>query len=123
MLTSALLALALAQTPQHRLFMQPNLPRTTLAYFEFAPASGAGMTSACACTTPTGAKGEALGGGGGGYAFRPEDVSFRTPVSFPPHERGVEIEIDLGMGGGGEACVLGSDLTHEYVAENLSYRS
>ena len=75
-------------------------------------------------TVAPGAKGEALGGGGGGgYAFRPEDVSFRTPVSFPPHERRVEIEIDLGMGGGGEACVLGSDLTHEYVAENLSYRS
>lgn len=31
-----------------------------LAFFEFAPASGAGMGSACACTTPTGAKGEAL---------------------------------------------------------------
>ena len=30
------------------------------AYFEFAPASGAGMTAACACTTPTGAKGEAM---------------------------------------------------------------
>ena len=31
-----------------------------LAFFEFAPASGAGMGAACACTTPTGAKGEAL---------------------------------------------------------------
>lgn len=30
------------------------------AFFEFAPASGAGMGSACACTTPTGAKGEAM---------------------------------------------------------------
>ncbi len=30
------------------------------AFFEFAPASGAGMTSACACTSPTGAKSEAL---------------------------------------------------------------
>lgn len=30
------------------------------AFFEFAPASGAGMGTACACTTPTGAKGEAL---------------------------------------------------------------
>ena len=29
MLTSALLVLALAQTPQHRLFLQPNLPRTS----------------------------------------------------------------------------------------------
>jgi hypothetical protein len=31
-----------------------------LAFFEFAPLSGAGMGVACACTTPTGAKGEAL---------------------------------------------------------------
>ena len=60
MLTSALLALALAQTPQHRLFLQPNLPRVSYAFFEFAPASGAGMGTACACTTPTGAKGEAM---------------------------------------------------------------
>lgn len=30
------------------------------AQFEFAPASGAGMGAACACTTPTGARGEAL---------------------------------------------------------------
>lgn len=31
-----------------------------LAYFEFAPASGAGMGSACACAAITGAKGETL---------------------------------------------------------------
>lgn len=31
-----------------------------LAFFEFAPAGGLGMGAACACTTPTGAKGEAL---------------------------------------------------------------
>ena len=30
------------------------------AYFEFAPASGAGMTQACACTAVTGAKGETV---------------------------------------------------------------
>ena len=30
------------------------------AFFEFAPSSGAGMGTACACVTPTGAKGEAL---------------------------------------------------------------
>lgn len=29
-------------------------------FFEFAPLSGAGMTDACACTTPTGSKGETL---------------------------------------------------------------
>lgn len=58
-----LVAVALTQTPQHRLFQQPNLPRQSApsyAFFEFAPASGAGMTAACACTTPTGAKGEAM---------------------------------------------------------------
>jgi hypothetical protein len=37
-----------------------GLPCEDFAFFEFAPASGAGMGSACACTTPTGAKGEAL---------------------------------------------------------------
>ena len=37
-----------------------NRPRENYAFFEFAPASGAGMGTACACTTPTGAKGEAL---------------------------------------------------------------
>lgn len=30
------------------------------AFLEFAPASGAGMGAVCACTTPTGARGEAL---------------------------------------------------------------
>ena len=37
-----------------------NRPRANYAFFEFAPASGAGMGAACACTTPTGAKGEAM---------------------------------------------------------------
>lgn len=54
------IALVLAQTPQHRLFEQPNLPRQNLAFFEAFPASGAGAGAACACTTPTGAKGETL---------------------------------------------------------------
>lgn len=55
------LALALTQSsPQHRLFRQPNLPRQPLAFFEFANQAGTGMGSACACTTPTGAKGEAM---------------------------------------------------------------
>jgi hypothetical protein len=34
--------------------------QSNYAFFEFAPASGAGMGTACACTTPTGAKGEAM---------------------------------------------------------------
>ena len=40
----------------------PSTGRTKggYAWFEFAPVSGAGMGTACACTTPKGAKGEAL---------------------------------------------------------------
>lgn len=55
-----LLALILAQTPQHRLFQQPNLPRGSYAFFEAFPASGAGTSGPCSTTAPTGAKGEAL---------------------------------------------------------------
>lgn len=55
------LALLLAQTPQHRLFLQPNLPQgASYAFFEAFPASGAGTSGACSATAPTGAKGEAL---------------------------------------------------------------
>jgi glutamate N-acetyltransferase/amino-acid N-acetyltransferase len=49
-------------------------------------------------------------------------VSFHTPISFPPHENFVEIDIDLGIGKAG-ITVLGSDLTHEYVSVNADYRS
>ncbi|WP_242336039.1 MULTISPECIES: bifunctional ornithine acetyltransferase/N-acetylglutamate synthase [Anaeromyxobacter] len=57
------------------------------------------------------------------YATRPSaDGLFRPPIDYPPHERRVEIGIDLGMGSA--ACaVLGADLTHEYVTENADYRS
>ena len=50
------------------------------------------------------------------------DGSFRPPIDFPPHERRVEIEIDLGIGHA-ECAVLGADLSHEYVSENADYRS
>jgi glutamate N-acetyltransferase/amino-acid N-acetyltransferase len=48
-----------------------------------------------------------------------------VPLTFPPHERVVEVEVRLGGGhGGGASCtVIGADLTHEYVAENADYRS
>jgi glutamate N-acetyltransferase/amino-acid N-acetyltransferase len=50
------------------------------------------------------------------------DGAFRPPVDYPPHERCVEIEVDLGLGSG--ACeVIGADLSHEYVTENADYRS
>lgn len=61
-----------------------------------------------------------------GYAYRGEDVSFVPPVKYPRHEKCVEIVVDLGMKNSKqsrEVMVLGSDLTHEYVAENADYRS
>jgi glutamate N-acetyltransferase/amino-acid N-acetyltransferase len=48
--------------------------------------------------------------------------AFEPPVDFPPHERRVEIEIDLGLGSA-SCAVLGADLSHEYVSENADYRS
>lgn len=52
----------------------------------------------------------------------PTNGVFKPTVSYPPHERCVEIEIDLGTGNG-TATVFGADLTHEYVSENADYRS
>lgn len=52
------------------------------------------------------------------------DGVFTSPVQYPPHERCVEIDIDLGAPHGhGVATVIGADLTHEYVSENADYRS
>lgn len=57
------------------------------------------------------------------YTSQPTaDGVFAPSVDYPPHERCVEIEVDLG-GGQAEAVVLGGDLTHEYVSENADYRS
>jgi glutamate N-acetyltransferase/amino-acid N-acetyltransferase len=58
------------------------------------------------------------------YASVPpaDGLTFRPPVSYPPHELGVEIEIDLGLGSE-SATVLGADRTHEYISENADYRS
>jgi glutamate N-acetyltransferase/amino-acid N-acetyltransferase len=47
---------------------------------------------------------------------------FSPPIDFPPHERSVELEIDIGNGAA-SATVVGGDLTHEYVSENADYRS
>ena len=52
----------------------------------------------------------------------PVDGVFHPAVDYPPHERCVELEIDLGCGSA-SATVLGADLTHEYVSENADYRS
>jgi glutamate N-acetyltransferase/amino-acid N-acetyltransferase len=55
-------------------------------------------------------------------AAPPDGLTFRPPLDYPPHERRVEIEIDLALGGA-SCTVLGADLTHEYVTENADYRS
>jgi glutamate N-acetyltransferase/amino-acid N-acetyltransferase len=52
----------------------------------------------------------------------PKDGVFTAAVDYPPHERCVEIGLDLGAGGAA-ATVFGGDLTHEYVSENADYRS
>jgi glutamate N-acetyltransferase/amino-acid N-acetyltransferase len=58
------------------------------------------------------------------YASRPppDGLTFRPAVDYPPHERCVEIDIDLGSGDA-RALVLGADRTHEYISENADYRS
>ncbi|NKB68112.1 MAG: arginine biosynthesis protein ArgJ [Candidatus Latescibacteria bacterium] len=48
--------------------------------------------------------------------------SYVPPVAYPPHQRCVEIVVDLGCGGAGFTAT-GADLTHEYVTENADYRS
>ena len=52
----------------------------------------------------------------------PKDGVFTAAIDYPPHERCVEIEVDLGSGAA-TATVIGGDLTHEYVSENADYRS
>jgi glutamate N-acetyltransferase/amino-acid N-acetyltransferase len=52
----------------------------------------------------------------------PQDGVFSAPIDFPPHERCVEIDIEVGNGSA-SATVFGGDLTHEYVSENADYRS
>lgn len=52
----------------------------------------------------------------------PTNGVFAAPIDFPPHERCVELEIDVGNGAA-SATVIGGDLTHEYVSENADYRS
>jgi glutamate N-acetyltransferase/amino-acid N-acetyltransferase len=52
----------------------------------------------------------------------PADGVFKPAVDYPPHERCVELDLDLGQGSA-SATVYGADLTHEYVSENADYRS
>jgi glutamate N-acetyltransferase / amino-acid N-acetyltransferase len=50
------------------------------------------------------------------------DGVFRPSIDYPPHEKCVELEIDLGAGQAA-STVVGADLSHEYVSENADYRS
>lgn len=43
-------------------------------------------------------------------------------LTYPPHQKVVDIHIDLGIGSCREE-VLGSDLTYDYIRENADYRS
>jgi glutamate N-acetyltransferase / amino-acid N-acetyltransferase len=52
----------------------------------------------------------------------PADGVFKPPVDYPPHERAVDLHIDLGAGPA-TSVVLGADLSHEYISENADYRS
>ena len=52
----------------------------------------------------------------------PKDGVFSAAIDYPPHERCVEIEVEIGNGDA-SATVIGGDLTHEYVSENADYRS
>lgn len=58
------------------------------------------------------------------YASGPPDGRgvFKPPISWPPHQRCVEILIDLGNGSA-VSTVLGADRSHEYISENADYRS
>jgi glutamate N-acetyltransferase/amino-acid N-acetyltransferase len=51
-----------------------------------------------------------------------KECAYSLAGHFPPHNRSVEISIDLGTGKE-EATVLGADLSYDYVKENASYRS
>ncbi len=52
----------------------------------------------------------------------PDGLTFKPALRYPPHERRVEIAVDLGLGGA-SAAVLGADRTHEYISENADYRT
>lgn len=52
----------------------------------------------------------------------PDGLTFKPAIAYPPHERSVLVEVDLGAGSA-RADVLGGDRTHEYISENADYRS
>ncbi len=52
----------------------------------------------------------------------PDGLTFVPPIKYPPHERCVEIGVELGLGTA-SATVIGTDRSHEYISENADYRS
>lgn len=52
----------------------------------------------------------------------PDGLTFHPSVTYPPHERAVEITVDLAQGTE-SVVVWGADRTHEYISENADYRS
>ena len=58
------------------------------------------------------------------YASTPpaDGLTFTPPIKYPPHERCVEIGVELGLGSAA-ATVIGTDRSHEYISENADYRS
>jgi len=53
-----------------------------------------------------------------------KDAQFGEIDDFPMHQKFVEVAVDFGIEQGkGNALILGSDLTAEYVAVNADYRS
>jgi glutamate N-acetyltransferase/amino-acid N-acetyltransferase len=50
------------------------------------------------------------------------DSSFNNAKGYPPHDKTVDLIIDMGTGKK-EATVVGADLSYDYVKENSSYRS
>lgn len=52
----------------------------------------------------------------------PDGLTFVPPIKYPPHERVVDIEVELGLGSA-RCTVLGADRSHEYITENADYRS
>jgi glutamate N-acetyltransferase/amino-acid N-acetyltransferase len=51
-----------------------------------------------------------------------QECSYSLAGRFPPHDRLVEITVEL-QAGKKEANILGADLSYDYVKENASYRS
>jgi len=51
------------------------------------------------------------------------NAEMNAELSYPPHFRVVDVEVQLGGGGDGCAVMLGSDLTEGYVRCNADYRS